>query len=814
VRVPEGNDKVEMKRWRDVWQVPALLGALVVLLAGVAAALLTAPKQNPAQGIAHARRLVEAGQYAEALEHLNKHVLPRLSGQGYSPDDRRAFHLLRARALYLGQQALGVDRVENHANIRREYEAAERLGAVLEPDDNYAMARTLLALGDLSQATIRGEMLPDADRIRRVEVLKAVVERSMSGGPTARLRALDVLTVLATDPELSLTDRAWVLVRQGELMVASGYAEDAISKMLRALPRLGDIDDVTEGEIRLTLARAYLATGASEEARAQLAVAESLLGREHPLIPLVTLLRAEIDHQNGELQAARERYAAVLERTNFEEGRPAALLGLAEIDSQTGATGEDGSDPALDRYAELVDLIRANKGSERTPRERVGKSLMTRFAERFERREYALALRYAALAERLFGTDRAPAEVILAVAESSRRLADELLSLAREGGAMSLAQADPATQREARAHLMRAGDYFRMHAARVVRDDSVAYADSLWNAADAYDRAGDLDASIQTFQQFTSDLPGDSRRPEAMYRLGQAYRARGDLDLAARTFQSLLDARGGERGSGPWGDRSAVALALTLLQDNEAANDSRGEAILQQALEGEYGGPATPIFRQAALELGRHLLQTGRHEGAVERLTQYVALAERDGPVDGGDITIAKHHLAEAHRLLAASIARTLQGGLPEGTKRSLEEARREHLRRAGALYDEVRRLLEKRERRGVLEETVLRNAYFHRADCAFDLGEFDDAIRAYEAARERYAREPVALVAMTQIVAALVSQGKLREAHDANERARRFYASLPDSVWEDPALPMDRAAWERWLASQDRLAGVGEGGK
>jgi hypothetical protein len=68
----------------------------------------------------------------------------------------------------------------------------------------------------------------------------------------------------------------------------------------------------------------------------------------------------------------------------------------------------------------------------------------------------------------------------------------------------------------------------------------------------------------------------------------------------------------------------------------------------------------------------------------------------------------------------------------------------------------------------------------------------------------------------MMQIVNSLVAQGQLDRAQTANARAKRFYESLPESVWDDPTLPMSRKDWERWLDSQVKLgalASTGGGG-
>ncbi|MFN9975706.1 MAG: hypothetical protein ACK58T_38015, partial [Phycisphaerae bacterium] len=60
---------------------------------------------------------------------------------------------------------------------------------------------------------------------------------------------------------------------------------------------------------------------------------------------------------------------------------------------------------------------------------------------------------------------------------------------------------------------------------------------------------------------------------------------------------------------------------------------------------------------------------------------------------------------------------------------------------------------------------------------------------------------------AMTQIVNANLERGDFKAAATANERARRFYKSLPNEVWDDRDLPMTRENWERWLDATDRLA-------
>ena len=117
-------------------------------------------------------------------------------------------------------------------------------------------------------------------------------------------------------------------------------------------------------------------------------------------------------------------------------------------------------------------------------------------------------------------------------------------------------------------------------------------------------------------------------------------------------------------------------------------------------------------------------------------------------------------------------------------------------------------------ERRSGHQDLRLRNACLALGDCAMESRDFDNAIRFYDSARERFPRDPAILVAMVQIVRALLEQGRIAEAATANERARRMYESLPDSVWDDPMLPMTRQQWEAWLAAQSSLAAAAADGQ
>lgn len=794
------------RRWRELWQVPALGVSAALLIAGAVYAVKHAPAPEFGGPLDGAEALIGEQKYEEAIELLNGKVFPYVGKPELPALDQRRFFVLLARGLALGQRAKGLDYEKNHQNIVSTYLEAERQGAKLEGLDLYNLADSYAAMGKPDAALERAEQLADADRPRRYEVYKKVIDRALKGPKDGHQRALDLLGVLQGDPDLPRTDRVWAMHRQAELLMAGGFAEEAISKLLKAMPRLAIPSDEGLGPLFVALGRAYLDTGNMDQADEQLARAEKLLGEHDDLTARAELLRARVEEAQGRYADAKERYSGVL--ANFAdapEGVP-AMLGLAESEAALGET-ED----AIAAYESLVSrLLQDGGGAEVTPA-MVAKSLVSRFNERFDAGELPSALKFITLAETLLGPENATDEVVLGMARLNRELALDALGLRGDAEAASILTAltktnvDPAAATQAQRAYGAAGRYFRQHADRVVVTDAARYAESLWASADCFDRAGRREDAIAAFKEFSTSFPDDPREPEAIFRLAQSYQATGDLESAAKLYRMLIEQAGrtGNAMAGPFADASYVPLAQTYLLDNDAANDKQAESLLTDVVSGRLGGTGGRNFREALLELGNHYYQTGQYEAAVERLEEALARFSTDDRADE-----VRYRLAESLRLSAAGIDKELSAALPDSRRRDLTEARVDRLRRAGAAYESARRELENKDarRRSAVESLYLRNAYFYEGDCAYELGDYERAIRAYDAARDRYPTDPSSLVAMVQIVNAHLKQGDVRRAMTANKRALAFYKSLPDVVWDDPNLPMTRKDWERWLQATARL--------
>lgn len=821
--------------WRGVWPIPALGLGLVLLLSGVVAGVLRAPKADPAAPLEEVRALMEGARFEPAIALINTKLLPAYSAGLLTVPQQQETFLQRARALHGGQQAQGVRQADNDRSILEDFSRARELGAALSVADQVAMAEAQLSLGETVAAAETARGLPKGERARKESILRRIVERNLAQRDVQYDLTLGLLGELLESPEQTVDDRAWAIARQSELRLAMDYSDEAITRLLRAIPTLEGLSDQRRGELHYLLGRAYVQADQLAPAGRQLTLAEQLLPDSDPQKAEAIVLMGRSLQAGGKLEPARERFQLVRQQHPDAPAVSAATLGLAET---SAALGDD--DAAVEAFAAVLEMIRAGGAAGRrrdVSLEGIVASLVDRHAERSASGEHGRALRYARVAEdasRLLPGGETPAAVLLALGQTHRTLGLTALEDARasEAGRLPVDQVDPVTRAEVKQNLLAAAGYFREHARRVLVDDIAAHFESLWTAADCFDLAGD---KIGAKEGFTAYMDGaqddDPRKLEARFRLAQVFQAERDYVTAASLYRPLVEGRasagfaagGGELGAvgagagGPLGDRALVPLAMCYLSDDQPANDDSASQLLESVVSGGAVEPTSVIYRDALVELGELHHRLGRFPEAITRLTE---AAERYGGHER--IHVLRFKLADAHRQSANQIAVELQESMPPNRRAELDGLRRERLRTALGLYEEVIRGVAGKDRRKhtPMDKLALRNSHFYLGDCAFELGEFEAAINLYDAARQRYPQDPSALVAMVQIVNAYAAQGKWSEALTANERARQQLAALGESVWNTPDLPMERRHWERWLDSTALLErqaratrGAGAGG-
>jgi tetratricopeptide (TPR) repeat protein len=823
------NASALLKRLGRVWQIPALVVGVGVLGTGIVGAFLTRPKLDPATPIALAAELVAAGKATEAMAQLNDKVLP-LAEQGVLTDAQVIeMHLLRARAVSMGQSEGGVRSTENDKAIVTEYAEAEKLGGTLTPDDQARAVEAQIALEEFGDAAARLERLEGGESAsERRRLTRTLIEGVLAKGAAATsvdiARAAGLLERMLRDELSSPEGRAWALLKQAELLLAAGDAERAIDRLLRESPALMAGSPRTRGRLLALLGRAYFEAGDEQAAERQLRLADETLDEGDPARADLRMTLGRIAESGGSLGDAREHYLAVLEEFPESARVGEARFGVARIDG-----GLEDDQQAVEGFAEIVGALKAaevgapEKGdahaeshgaaAEHAPKPMPGvspaavsRALMSLHNDRSAANQDGAALVYAQLAESLHREADVPPEILHALAKTHLRLADAGLKSAWEANPSmrSIAEMPEAARIEAKSNLLSAAGYFRRHARAVQGSDPAGSTESLWNAADCADRGGDLPEAIKAFREYgESASEDDPRKPEAKFRLAQAFHAQRDYVAAEGLYEELIEKRRAAGAAGPWADRSMVPLATCYLRDADENNDAAAEKLLLGVLGGQTVTPQAEEFRDALAALGRLYYHQGRHEDAIARITEALERFPQDRQIRAWTFM-----LADSYRQSAAEMGKTLAENLPVSRRQSLERERDKRLDAADANFERVRAALENvaPERRTALEKVWLRNAYLYLGDVAFDRGDDDLAVRRYDAARQAYPGDPASMIAMMQIVSSYARRGEWAKAATANERAKEQLAKLPPEAFDSPDLPMTRQHWERWLEATTQI--------
>jgi TolA-binding protein len=300
------------------------------------------------------------------------------------------------------------------------------------------------------------------------------------------------------------------------------------------------------------------------------------------------------------------------------------------------------------------------------------------------------------------------------------------------------------------------------------------YESDLWNSGENYLSGQDYVSAAKVYRRFlTSETR--SGRAAALVRLGEALLALNKPADALRSLNDCIETYPK--------DPFVYGARLTAAEANlENGDIPRAKELLVANLENGSLTPQSREWRESLYLLGRILFREGmnyetqsrikgidsnnpaeQQEGLKElRLAQTAFLdcslrlsealqREPDAP----HANDARYMLAQAHLQSAKLPKKELAFANIEATRGGLRRDMQQELTAAAAAFDELKRqLAAKQETQSLneIEERMLRNCYFGRADALYDLDQYEEAIQAYASATNRYQHEPEALEAYIQI--------------------------------------------------------------
>jgi tetratricopeptide (TPR) repeat protein len=465
--------------------------------------------------------------------------------------------------------------------------------------------------------------------------------------------------------------------------------------------------------------------------------------------------------------------------------RQEALLGRALTHALRGSDTE-----AIRDFQALRELVHKNSHPD-TVRE-IESVLIGRADAALLAESPAVALSYADLASTIRPDGGSSSESLLRVGTAARGEALRILASVPVG-----TNVDPEDRAKINRLLRRAGDSFAAHAstpeARAMQDGSVA--SSLWLAADSYDLAGWRDAAIANFQAYIDVAPPDDpRRAEGFWRIAGLNHAEGAYDDAVRGYQRAINVAP----TGPYAVRSVVPLAKALSASGRGADALN---LLQRILDGDFGlEPSAVEYLDALDAMARLAFDRGDTGKAASLLREALQRRPEDGRV--GEL---QYRLGESLTAIAqASRGQAETGDVSVAKRLQLQREAEERLLDARRAFEQAIAAFEKQSAPlDGLAVDMLRRAHLARANAAFDLGRFEEAIQLYEVVDRKFPEHALSMVALIQIVNACDRLGDSTRAEIAHRRAQLRLAQLPDEAFLVGGGILARESWETWLRNR-----------
>ena len=805
--------------WRQVWQVPAAVGSLGLVLLALVLLFQTRPTINFQAVCEEARQLAEAGKFDAAFERL---VEAERHQAKMGEHDREAFLLTRADLFYERQMSQGGIADHNLGEAVKDYVQVEKSGVALSPQHLYQMGDALIRLEHADEVPAIIERIPPSSSSLRQRLIKSLVDRNLAMSNGKHSETADLLMKLMAEPDLKAEDRIWSVARLTELRLQQGFIDEAVDKLLVSMQQLR-ADGIREfPELYLLLGRGFFELGRYESSDEYLQTAVQGLPGSNPLRGEAILLQARLAQQRMQWDEAYQLLDTVVVTYAGTKSFLPALLARADVQAQLGNRME-----AMDDYNSVVRaLAERKKRIDPVPPltdRQVCNSLLIWHDRQRDDGSLVEALQFARIAESLYPNSKdLPEDLVLRLAQTNWALGDSALTQAWKDAGIQLseegapvepddaARIDTATRRQIQRYFLDAGEYYRRLAEIALQLEPDAAAEALRWASRCFDRGGEYLVAVQSLKEFVRLSAGQPRELWGIYMLGRSYQALGDYEGAIKQFKTLVV----DHHNSIEAQRSYVPLAQCYLS-LDRPNPAETERLLTHVVDGGAElNPGAREFGEALIELG--LLYSHAADYPMPRPTaEYYPEAIRrlteatERYPDDPRINDLQYQLAHAYRLSAKSIQDELTMERPEAERIRLNQTRMAHLDAARKNYDQAivgDEAIPPHKRSSQVQQN-LKFATFWRADCAFDQGAYQEAIRLYSGVADQYSEDATAIVALIQIVNAYAALNDIPAARTAQNRAWRLLRDLPNSAFDVGPLPLNRDAWERVLKSNELTA-------
>jgi tetratricopeptide (TPR) repeat protein len=762
----------------ELWQLPLFL--LSISLFAYAAYLFIDPHAGPTidQKIDVARQLLKADRPEAAVNQLNT----ILTAEKLDRDHEATVHLLLAQSVDDLQHIKHVNLKTYHEQIIEQTDLATGLGIKPSYEIEKRLGENFEALDRPTTALEHYRKAMGMDPTHALSLQRKVIDLQLQQPDQAPAMA-SLQTYLET-PGLADGEKAWALCNQAKLLVDQG--EFVKARLLLAQALKLDADTATQGQVNYYLGYCAYKLGDGAEAERMLRVARQQLRVDQPLDADAAYLLGKLFEERNDPRTAESFYQDVLVGHPESTVATPSLMGRGMCRIDLGDQ-EAGLTDLHDLTAQLVD--RPERGNCKPDAIAALGHAATLLSSSGN---YRGAIEMLDCEQQLETTP--PASFFGRLSKVYEQRADQLERTADGADAADKVRRG----KEIRDLLTKAGDASVAYSRALTLTDDKTYGDALWKGIDLYDRAANLPSAASALELFVAERPDDSLAPQALLRLGQAYQAMGMFDKAIVAFQRNQFRYPNSLAA----SKSAVPLAQAYIAKGPE-NYNRAESVLKSVVENNpVLTPEAEEFKQALFELAQLYYRTGRYEDAIARLEESSARYPTDARL--GQLLFL---MADSYRKSAAllDVKPTTASASPDAKAVAIDlaeaaSARKERLGKAKVMYDRVVDLYRDAPPKTELDKLYNKLSHFYRGDCVFDMGQYEEAIRLYDAAAFRYQDDPSSLAAYVQIVNAYYALGKPDQAKAANERAKWLLKRMPADAFTNGTFAMPKEYWENQL--------------
>jgi len=611
--------------------------------------------------------------------------------------------------------------------------------------------------------------------------------------------SMEHLERLMTQSESSTDDKAWAFLRKVEVLLGQGQEDQALALLERADQSLRD--SRYGEELEFLRGRGLHQKGQTDQADEILRKLIEGTTDRGDIYAQIALELGRINYEQYRDLEAERFFQSVVETQMGKDWYAAGKWGLAE-----SALLQQRYERAFGLYRETVDFLKRNPHNRALTLAEVQKSLSL-WAQRLSLyKEYGLALSLLEIEQQIATEDdiNAAHHYAQTLARRGMQLQEQLQ---QSGGGERIGEASAREDQwreqlhqQICSHFERAAEQY-LRVAYLAAGDDELYEDCLWQGASCYDKAGNVNKTIETWHRFVSVREGESRWPRALFNLAQSYQSTGQFAEAIEYYKILQD----KHPTSLAAFDGIVPLAHCYLALAPPERE-KAEVLLRSVLQDPAINPPSSYFRDALFELGELYYESQNYAEAINRLTEAIDRYPQDRLI-GKSMYLVGDSYRRSGLALDALLKELSQDPSTMVRRQRTTSQRESYLENARIYFDRAIDFYLKlpEDRRSRLDEMYMRHCWLYRGDCLYDLGRYEEAAKLYELAALRHQLTPTALSAFIQIVNCQLRLGNPGEARSANQRAIRQLQNMPDEALAEGPTKMTRQQWRAWFEGTER---------